>query len=73
MQELSPFFEITDFHVVSFKTRLPLKIFIELMRMTNDIRNFGKYSDLKKIYSLKNTEGKIEFEEERIIIVAKKS
>ncbi len=72
MRELSPFFKLIDTRIVKFETRIPLNKFIKLTRMTHDIRNFGKYTDIKTAYMLRDEDGNIKFEEEKIILISRK-
>lgn len=66
------FFEIDQLHQIKFNTKIKLQYLIELFEMTNEIRNFNKNKDIKILENILDQEGYVEFEEDRIIIVAHK-
>ncbi len=71
--ELSPFFSIRQIEHICFETSLKTVKLIELLHMTDEIRNFGSHQDISMLKSIQSTEGMIAFEEERILLVTQKT
>ena len=69
---INTFFDIDQLNQIKFITKIKLQYLIELFEMTNEIRNFNKDEDLRVLEKMLDNEGNVEFEEERIIIVAHK-
>lgn len=71
-KEFLPFFDIKKVYIIKYRTKIKIEMLLELFNMTNDIRNFNKHSDSQKIHSFVDNDNNIEFNEERIIIIAKR-
>lgn len=72
IKELSPFFEVKNTQVIRLRTKMPSNLFIELLHMTNEIRDFNEDLDKGVIKELEDEDKNIGFDEEKFIIVAKR-
>lgn len=71
-ESMFPFFKIEKEYRICFETSIKANELSELFQMTNEIRCFDKNRDDCIIQSLKNDNGYIKFNEERLIIVGRK-
>lgn len=70
--EMAPFFEIRKEEAIHFTTSLKTEKITELLKMTGEVRDFGTEHDFMTLNLMQSLDGKVSFEEDRILIIAQK-
>lgn len=68
---LAPFFDLLQFNVIKFNTKLTSNAALNLFNMTSDIRNFNVNSDKNILKMLEDPDGFINYQEEKLVIICR--
>lgn len=71
-KSLTPFFKIQEVYRIEFTTTINSIFLSELLKMTNEIRNFDEIKDGKIIKKFSDSHGNLTLDEEKIVIICQK-